>query len=310
MALTRRAAASKSSEIITLKTSYMEKVNKLMPPGVVLQHARDRSRSRSVPKSNKRPRKRQRAYQGDSVQLSETSKWIDKNWGLKVGGEAARRCYEIIKNLKKHSLSGPFLQPVDPVAFNLPDYLEIIQDPLDLSTVERNLKVGLYQNSQQFAVDIRRIWLNSFTYNASDTDMFYITLELATYFERQFSEVQNLEFLPGSELKTFEREQSDLEDYLSKPMPLSEKKVLAASLKKLNKSQLLKAYQLVTGKKNIPNSFQVNLSKLTTRKLRELEKFVKLTHQAALHGSRQRILAPYKRMMQYEEGLPEKAQKT
>jgi hypothetical protein len=50
---------------------------------------------------------------------------------------------------------------------------------MDLNQVERNLKAGKYSNSQEFATDIRRIWLNSFRYNAVGSDMFYMTLEMS-----------------------------------------------------------------------------------------------------------------------------------
>jgi len=291
-------------ETFYLKSSYMEKLNKIMPPGMILRSVKRKSPSKTPKAPSKRPRKRYRTQKA-CIKLQKHSEWIDKNWGLQAGGEAARRCYQVLKNLKNHTLSGPFLQAVDPVAFNLPDYLEIIQDPVDLSLVERNLKLGIYQNSQEFAIDVRRIWLNAFTYNATNTEMFYITLELATYFERQFKELENLLFVPGEELQPMDRNKKDLDRYFSKPMSLQEKKLLASSLNKLNSSQLTTAYKVVIGKSGVPKSFQLNLNKLSTEILRKLEKYVKLQHQASMHGSRQRLVSPLKRC----PSLPNKRQR-
>lgn len=44
--------------------------------------------------------------------------------------------------IKRHKYSGPFLEPVDPDALGIPDYFDIIEEPMDLSTVEQKLKNG------------------------------------------------------------------------------------------------------------------------------------------------------------------------
>ena len=200
---------------------------------------------------------------------------------------------------------------MDPVALNLPDYLEVIMDPIDLSTIERNLKSGLYQNSQQFATDVRRIWLNSFTYNATESDMFYITLEMATYFEKLFREFEGLLFTPGTELKKMNINKNEFKDYMNKPMNIHEKRILAANLKKAAPEQLKKIFHIVYGKKSFVVGFQINVSKLSPRTCRELEKFIKLSYQASLHASRQRNPSAIKRQYQsdLQEGMPEKRSK-
>jgi hypothetical protein len=55
-----------------------------------------------------------------------------------------KKCYKILGLLKKHKYAGPFLEAVDPYALNIPDYFDIIKEPMDLSTVEKNLKEGIY----------------------------------------------------------------------------------------------------------------------------------------------------------------------
>jgi len=73
--------------------------------------------------------------------------FTDRDAGLKSGGSAAQKWYTVLKKLKRHALVGPFLQPVDSVLLTLPDYLEVISDPMDLSSVEFNLRSGAYSNS-------------------------------------------------------------------------------------------------------------------------------------------------------------------
>lgn len=52
----------------------------------------------------------------------------------------------ILNWLKSHPKSEAFLDKVDPVSLNLPDYYDIIKRPMDLSTIEKNLKAGKYSD--------------------------------------------------------------------------------------------------------------------------------------------------------------------
>lgn len=278
----------------------------------MLPQKRSHHKDSPLQESYKKPRRKYKTRQKEKSLIKCNSEWADRDWGLKAGGSAAQKCYELLQNLKKHSLAGPFLQPVDPVALNLPDYLEVISDPIDLSTIERNLKSGLYLNSCQFATDVRRIWLNSFTYNATESDMFYITLEMATYFEKLFRELDGFLFVPGSEMKKMQLNKADFVDYMNKPMSVQEKKLLAANLKRLGGKDVKKVYEIVHGKKGCGRGFQVNVGKLSPKVCRELEKLVKLSHQASFHANRQRNLNNIKRQFQQDqaEGIPEKRHKS
>jgi hypothetical protein len=46
--------------------------------------------------------------------------------------------------LKKHQFSEPFLRPVDTVALNIPDYYDVIKEPMDFSTVEAKIRGNDY----------------------------------------------------------------------------------------------------------------------------------------------------------------------
>ena len=46
--------------------------------------------------------------------------------------------------LKVHPKSEPFLNPVDPKKQGIPNYFDIIKEPMDLSTVHKNLKNNKY----------------------------------------------------------------------------------------------------------------------------------------------------------------------
>ncbi|KAL5557713.1 hypothetical protein UlMin_033924 [Ulmus minor] len=73
----------------------------------------------------------------------------------------------ILDRLQKKDTYGVFSEPVDPE--ELPDYHEIIENPMDFGSVRKKLDGGAYTNLEQFENDILLICSNAMEYNASDT---------------------------------------------------------------------------------------------------------------------------------------------
>ncbi|KAJ9649353.1 transcription initiation at TATA-containing promoter protein [Coniosporium apollinis] len=71
---------------------------------------------------------------------------------------------EITKR-KHQGYSYPFLQPVDPVALNIPTYHKIIKKPMDLGTIGQKLKGGQYTNAKEFKADIDLMFDNCYKFN-------------------------------------------------------------------------------------------------------------------------------------------------
>lgn len=65
-----------------------------------------------------------------------------------------KRCQKIIQILKSSPQIGPFLYPVDPVALNIPNYLEVIKTPMDILTIENKIKLFEYNNDDEFYNDL------------------------------------------------------------------------------------------------------------------------------------------------------------
>lgn len=61
-----------------------------------------------------------------------------------------------------------FLEPVDPVKFNIMDYFDIVTQPMDLSTVKKKMQHNCYANPEQFIADMELIWNNSILYNGEN----------------------------------------------------------------------------------------------------------------------------------------------
>ncbi|KAI0489035.1 hypothetical protein KFK09_028876 [Dendrobium nobile] len=73
----------------------------------------------------------------------------------------------ILDTLQKKDTYGVFSEPVDPE--ELPDYHEVIEHPMDFSTVRKKLSRGAYKNLEQFEKDVFLISSNAMRYNATDT---------------------------------------------------------------------------------------------------------------------------------------------
>ncbi|GMH36505.1 hypothetical protein BSKO_04373 [Bryopsis sp. KO-2023] len=56
-----------------------------------------------------------------------------------------------------------FTQPVD--QREVPDYYQIVKNPVDLGTIKQRLLAGVYQTPQEFENDVRLVWSNCFLYN-------------------------------------------------------------------------------------------------------------------------------------------------
>ncbi|XP_077231209.1 uncharacterized protein LOC143864207 isoform X2 [Tasmannia lanceolata] len=76
----------------------------------------------------------------------------------------------ILDRLQKKDTYGVFSEQVDPK--ELPDYHEIIEHPMDFSTVRMKVSSGAYATLEQFEKDVFLICSNAMRYNAPDTIYF------------------------------------------------------------------------------------------------------------------------------------------
>ena len=89
--------------------------------------------------------------------------------------EALKPCLKILQMLQQHKCALPFIEPVDVDALNIPEYLEIVKEPMDLTTIEGKLRYGKYSSPQQFDLDVLKIFNNSYLFNAANEDFIKIT---------------------------------------------------------------------------------------------------------------------------------------
>jgi len=95
------------------------------------------------------------------------------------------------KNLKKHPCSFIFSEPVDPVKLNIPDYFQVIKNPMDLGTVQKKLDRNEYASVDAIVADIRLTFQNAMKYNPVGHEVHSIATELLQVFEERWAQRPN-----------------------------------------------------------------------------------------------------------------------
>lgn len=91
---------------------------------------------------------------------------------------------DIIYRLMKNRNSDPF-KKLGGLAKNT-DYLRVIKEPMDLSTVETNIKKRYYSNIDDMANDVYKIFTNAKLYNKEETEVYKKAVELEEYFKKKY----------------------------------------------------------------------------------------------------------------------------
>ncbi|KAL2160727.1 hypothetical protein VTH06DRAFT_924 [Thermothelomyces fergusii] len=101
-----------------------------------------------------------------------------------------RFCDEVLTELRKtkhYDINAAFLQPVDPVALNIPDYHKVIKRPMDLQTMANKLSAGEYQSMKEFEKDFELIIKNCRTFNGEDHIVYAQALRLQDLYRAEMS---------------------------------------------------------------------------------------------------------------------------
>ena len=91
------------------------------------------------------------------------------------------QCRNIINKLKDQVKSKDFREPVDEK--NAPGYHEKIKEPMDLSTLEKNVESGKYRNKNDFKNDLKKIFNNAKIYNPENSHYYKDAEYLESFIE-------------------------------------------------------------------------------------------------------------------------------
>ena len=85
--------------------------------------------------------------------------------------------------------AAPFRIPVDPIALGIPDYFDIIKNPMDMSAIKTKLDNGDYKDPWQFVDDVWLMFENAWTYNRKTSKVYKYCNKLSEVFEAEIDPV-------------------------------------------------------------------------------------------------------------------------
>jgi len=77
------------------------------------------------------------------------------------------------------------------ITLDIPDYLVIVKNPMDLSTVKSRLLSSQYKNLESFEADVKLVFQNAILYNGEDSDIGSIAKQGMDTFEKRFTSALN-----------------------------------------------------------------------------------------------------------------------
>ena len=104
--------------------------------------------------------------------------------------KAAKR---LISTLWKFNQSWVFHDPVDPAKDNVPDYFNVIKNPMDFGTIKQRLNTNYYHRMQEFLDDMQLVFDNCSKFNGEDNTIGKIGKLVRDEFKKLYEQL-NIEF--------------------------------------------------------------------------------------------------------------------
>lgn len=90
----------------------------------------------------------------------------------------------LLKAMHDHADAWPFKEPVD--VRDVPDYYDIIRDPMDLKTMSKRVESEQYYVTfEMFVADVKRMFANARTYNSPETIYYKCSTRLEAFFSNR-----------------------------------------------------------------------------------------------------------------------------
>ncbi|CAO3573197.1 unnamed protein product [Mortierella alpina] len=157
-----KSKKEEKKEVKLLPVQLVTPAETAIAPPIHLQHDDETSEERRPKRDVHAPSKE--IPTGVASKRKQSLKW--KN------DAQLRYCHSILRDFAKKSNAEfmfPFMEPVDWVKFNIPDYPKIIKKPMDVSTIRKKLEADEYDDAEEFEADVRLVLSNCFKFNPAGT---------------------------------------------------------------------------------------------------------------------------------------------
>ena len=105
--------------------------------------------------------------------------------------EALNRMYKIVQQFTARTDSEPFREPVNWKELQLYDYPKVIKHMMDLGTIQKKIDDNKYKYAAEVAFDLRLIWNNCMTYNAEQSEFWFLAKQYSKRFEDRYRRIRN-----------------------------------------------------------------------------------------------------------------------
>jgi hypothetical protein len=99
------------------------------------------------------------------------------------------KCLPIVQQLIDDPYGWVFRDAVDPVLFGLPDYFEVVKNPMHLLLVKKKLENAVYTDMASFERDVKLVFENAILYNGEDSDVGTLAKTMKGVFETEYKKV-------------------------------------------------------------------------------------------------------------------------
>lgn len=107
--------------------------------------------------------------------------------GLRMkSSDVKEKMLPIIEHFISHTNGYIFARPVDPISLNIPDYFEIVKNPMDLGTIRKRLENGVYRDWEDVAQDARLTFDNAMLYNPKSSEVHAVAKQFKRDFEVRY----------------------------------------------------------------------------------------------------------------------------
>lgn len=99
------------------------------------------------------------------------------------------KCRPILQELLDDQFGWVFRDRVDPVALGLPDYLDVVKNPIHLELVKNRLENAMYPDMEAFARDTRLVFENAILYNGESSEVGELAQSMLNRFTKSYNAV-------------------------------------------------------------------------------------------------------------------------
>jgi len=99
------------------------------------------------------------------------------------------KCLPIVQQLIDDPYGWVFRDAVDPVLFGLPDYFEVVKNPMHLLLVKKKLENAVYTDMASFERDVKLVFENAILYNGEGSDVGTLAKTMKQVFETEYKKV-------------------------------------------------------------------------------------------------------------------------